>query len=84
MKITRRKTPSYVKDLPVKFEDDKNRAMFRLKMPGWSDEEISDKLRELRPEAKKKIGMHASVVTSRFLSPLVVGGRGFEPPTPAV
>jgi hypothetical protein len=52
MKITHRKARSYVEDLLAKFEDDKNSVMLRLKMLGWTQREISEKLQELWPDAK--------------------------------
>ena len=52
MKINHRKARRYVEDLLAKFEDDKNTVMLRLKMLGWTQEEISDKLKELCPDAK--------------------------------
>lgn len=50
--VTHRKARGYVEDLLAKFEDDKNSVMLRLDMLGWTQEEISQKLQELWPDAK--------------------------------
>jgi hypothetical protein len=65
--VTHRKARDYFKDLLAKFEDDKNSVIIKLKMLGWSQEEISEKIIELWPDAKGTSRQSVSDFITEFL-----------------